>query len=155
MSTSGPPGPLLLARVSRGIASGSARALRSASPQALQFLLASPARGLTLDAIFWHAARQLAGRGSNRTISTVRCHVIAAEDREPDTYELRFATGTCQMARGAGDAKPEVTVALDDAELVRLVTGQTTPVQGVLNGRIMVRGDLGKAAAALASVFLS
>ncbi len=128
---------------------------RAASPQALEQLLRSPARGLVLDAIFWQAARQLAGGGSNRAVATIRCHVLGGESREPDTYELRMKGGTCRMVRGAGEAKPEVTVALDDAELVSLVTGRSTPAQGVFNGRIMVRGDLAKAAAALASIFLS
>jgi alkyl sulfatase BDS1-like metallo-beta-lactamase superfamily hydrolase len=154
MSSSRLPDPLSLGGAPRWLARGSVRALRATSPQALEYLLRSPARRLTLDSIFWHAARQMARRGSGRAVATVRCYVTGA-DREPDVYELRFANGSCQMVRGASAAKAEVTVALDDAELVRLVTGQSTPAQGVFNGRIMVRGDLGKAAAALASVFLA
>jgi hypothetical protein len=154
MSSSRLPGPLSLGRAPRWLAQGSVRALRATSPQALAYLLRSPARRVTLDAIFWHAARQIAWRGSSRSVATVRCY-LTRPDREPDVYELRFANRSCQMVRGAGEGKAEVTVALDDAELVRLVTGQSTPAQGVLNGRIMVRGDLGKAAAALASVFLA
>jgi hypothetical protein len=48
-----------------------------------------------------------------------------------------------------------VTVALDDAELVRLITTGATPAQEVLGGRIMVRGRIRPLASALASRLLS
>jgi SCP-2 sterol transfer family len=155
MSDSDPPLSDLLARASRLIAAaGPTRAVQSISPQVLEQLLASPARRIVLEAIFWHAARQLARRTPDDVTWTVRCYLMRnAEDQEPDVYELHSRAGGCSVVRGAGEGKPAVTVALDDAELVRLITGQSTPAQGLFNGRIMVRGDLAKAAVALAAAF--
>jgi putative sterol carrier protein len=132
-----------------------ARAVRTASPLALGRLLRSPARKVLLDAIFWHAARQLAQSRSANLDSTVRCYVTPDGGGEPDVYELRFKAGDCRMARGAGETKPGLTLALDDSELVRLITGQSSAAQGVFNGRIMVRGDVGQMAATLAAAFAS
>jgi alkyl sulfatase BDS1-like metallo-beta-lactamase superfamily hydrolase len=108
-----------------------------------------------LDALFWHAGRQLSRSGSRELDSTVRFYVTPEASGEPDIYELRFRDGSCRVSRGAGTAKPGVTVAFDDSELVRLITGQSTPVQGVFNGRIMVRGDFARMATTLASVFVA
>ena len=131
------------------------RALRTGSPLALAHLLRSPARRVILDAIFWQAARQLARSRTPDLNSTVRCYVTREGIDDPDVYELCFKDRGCQMIRGPREAKPGLTLALDDAELVRLVCGQSTPAQGVFNGRIMVRGDVGQMAATLASAFAS
>jgi hypothetical protein len=139
----------------RELAAGSARLLRTASPQTLEHLLRSPARRLVLDAIFWHVARQLRRSGSSRPNGTIRCHVISGTGAEPETYELRLNGGRCELTRGAGEDTPHVTVALDDAELVRLITTGATPAQEVLGGRIMVRGRIRPLASALASRLLS
>jgi putative sterol carrier protein len=58
-------------------------------------------------------------------------------------------------ARGPTDGNAELTLALDDSKLVTLVSGQFTAAHGVLGGRINVRGDIGRAVAALASALLS
>jgi hypothetical protein len=138
----------------RQLLDGTRRGVRAASPRTLEHLLQSPARRLVLDAIFWHAGRQLRGR-SNRASVMIRCHVIGERGGGTDTYELRLSDGTCQLTRGAGDTKPHVTIALDDAELVRLLTAQVRPAQEVLGGRIMVRGGVGPLASEIASAFLS
>jgi hypothetical protein len=137
------------------LANLTARAVRSASPIALTHLLRSPARRALLDAIFWHAARQLAQSRPAELDSTVRCYVTPSTGGDPGIYELRFKARGCRMVRGPGDTKPGLTLALDDAELVRLITGQSTAAQGVFNGRIMVRGDVGRMAATLAAAFAS
>jgi hypothetical protein len=139
----------------RQLLDGTRRGVRAASPATLEHLLRSPARRLVLDAIFWHAGRQLRGSRPNRSSAIIRCHVIGDRSGEPDTYELRLSDGTCQLTRGAGDTKPHVTIALDDAELVRLLTAQVRPAQEVLGGRIMVRGGVGPLASEIASAFLS
>lgn len=130
-----------------------ARLVRTASPATLPHLLRTPARKVLLDAIFWHAARQLSRSRSVDLDSVVRCYVTRAAGGDPDIYELRFTPGSCRMTRGAGEPRPGLTLALDDSELVRLVTGQSTAAQGVFNGRIMVRGDVGRVAATLAAAF--
>lgn len=158
MNLSKPPTPGPDARPedpSGRLAGLAARAVRSASPVALTQLLRSPARKVLLDAIFWHAARQLARSRSANLDSTVRAYVTPDAGGEPDVYELRFKEGSCRMARGAGEGKAGLTLALDDSELVRLITGQSTAAQGVFNGRIMVRGDVGRMAATLAAAFAS
>jgi putative sterol carrier protein len=158
MNPSKLPAPRLDARPedpSGRLAALATRAVRNASPVALAQLLRSPARKVLLDVVFWHAARQLSRSRSAHLDSTVRAYVTPDAGGEPDVYELRFKEGSCRMARGAGEAKPGLTLALDDSELVRLITGQSTAAQGVFNGRIMVRGDVGRMAATLAAAFAS
>jgi hypothetical protein len=139
----------------RQLARGTGRGVRAASPRTLEHLLQTPARRLVLDAIFWHAGRQLRRSGSSRSSTIIRCHVIGGRGGEPDTYEVRLNGRTSQLTRGASDTKPHVTIALDDAELVRLLTSQARPAQEVLGGRIMVRGRVGPLASEIASAFLS
>jgi len=108
-----------------------------------------------LDALFWRLGRELDRKRANGLTSTVLCRIAGSADGEHDVYRLTFVDGRCQVKRGADGPTPELTITLDDAELVRLATGRSTVMQGFLNGRIKIGGNVGNAAASLASIFLT
>jgi alkyl sulfatase BDS1-like metallo-beta-lactamase superfamily hydrolase len=124
---------------------------QNSASRGLGELLQTPARGVVLDALFFELARRLGGRRLPEATASVRVRVTGLASREPDVYELHFESGRCQVKRGRGERRPELTLTLDQGELVRLATGQTNPTQAVFSGRVRVGGDI----AALAALFLT
>ena len=144
-----------LGRAMNRLTEAALRTARSSSADALGQLLASPARPFALDALFWKLGRELDRKRSKGLTSTVLCRITGGAEGDHDVYQLNFRDGRCQVRRGSDGSKAELTITLDDAELVRLATRQSTPMQGVFNGRIKVGGNVGNVAASLASMFLA
>ncbi len=132
-----------------------ARAARSLSSARLEQLLRTPARRFVLDTVVWSIARQLDRKRPAGLTSSIRCRIMPTGGGEPDVYHLNLRDGRCQVERGAGGTRPGLTITVDDAELIRVATGQSNPVQALFNGRIAVGGSVTGVAASLASMFLT
>lgn len=60
-------------------------------------------------------------------------------------YETAIADGTCTVTRGRSEADPRVTLAMGDAEFLKLVSGNASPVTMFLTRKLKVAGDVGLA----------
>jgi alkyl sulfatase BDS1-like metallo-beta-lactamase superfamily hydrolase len=113
----------------------------------LEQLMRTPARRVVTEAIFLIMPRYLDRRSAAGLDMAIRWRVRGPDDSDdPDVYDLIIAERRCRVTRGASEARPLVTITLDSTELLRLVTGRTSPMQSYLAGRLSLRGDIMQAA---------
>jgi putative sterol carrier protein len=60
-------------------------------------------------------------------------------------YEVTIDNGTCSVHEGRTDAEPRVTLALADAEFLKLVSGNGNPVTMFMTRKLKLGGDVGLA----------
>jgi hypothetical protein len=71
------------------------------------------------------------------------------EGEGPDgtaVFETAIADGRCAATEGASEAESRVTLALSDAEFLKLVSGNGNPVTMFVMRKIKISGDIGLAA---------
>jgi putative sterol carrier protein len=61
-------------------------------------------------------------------------------------FETAIDAGVCTATEGASAAEPRVTLALSDAEFLKLVSGNANPVTMFVLRKIRIGGDVGLAA---------
>jgi hypothetical protein len=136
------------------VADGVSRLVGDADGDRLEWVMRSPIRRPVLDAIFWHMPRELDRRAAPPD-ATVRWRITGPAnnaDDAVDVYDLIFTDGSCRVARGPKGGEPRVTVTVDGAEFVRLVTGNSDALQAYFKGRLALAGDI-MFAAKLVSMF--
>jgi hypothetical protein len=82
--------------------------------------------------------------GSLRAL--IRWRVEGEEDEGTAVFETAIADGRCAATEGASEAEPRVTLALSDAEFLKLVSGNGNPVTMFVTRKIKIGGDIGLAA---------
>jgi putative sterol carrier protein len=140
------------AGVSSQVVDGVSRVVGDAGGDQLDWVMRSPVRRVVLDTIFWQMPKQLDGRRAERLDATVRWRITSPGRDAVDVYELVFREGRCHVARGQGTTEPRLTVAIDGGEFVRLVTGNSDPLQAYFTRRLALSGDI-MFAAKLVSLF--
>jgi predicted lipid carrier protein YhbT len=65
---------------------------------------------------------------------------------EATVYETAIADGRCVVREGASENEPRVTLAMADAEFLKLVSGNGNPVTMFVLRKIKISGDVGLAA---------
>jgi predicted lipid carrier protein YhbT len=120
--------------------------VRDAPPSRLDRLMRSRARRLVLDAVFRQMPRHLDRTRAVGVRSTVRWHVTGRPDGQVDVYELRIEQGRSRVSRRLSEGEPRVAISVDGAEFLRIVTGNSDPMQAYFTGRLAVSGDLMHAA---------
>jgi putative sterol carrier protein len=141
-----------LADVTTQVAEGVSRLVGDASEDQLEWVMRTPIRRVVLDAIFWQMPKQLDGRRAERVDATVRWRVTAAGSDTVDVYDLVLKEGECHVNRGSTTAEPRVTITIEGAEFLRLVTGNSDALQAYFNRRLALSGDI-MFAAKLISMF--
>ncbi len=141
-----------LAGATTQVADGVARAIGDFSPDRLEWVMRTPARRPVLDAIFWQMPKHLDRTRAARQSATIRWHITGRRDAGVDVYDLVLSDGRCQGVRGPSGAEPRVTITLDGAEFLRLISGSSDALQAYLGGKVSLSGDI-MFAAKLASLF--
>ncbi len=134
------------------LADGFARLVGDAPSNRLDGLMRTPLRRPLLDAIFWQMPKQVNSSRVAGLHCSVRWKITGRRDGKTDVYDLELREGRCRTRRGGLEAKPLVTITLDGAEFLRLISGRTDPVQAYFKGRLGLSGDI-MFAAKLASLF--
>jgi alkyl sulfatase BDS1-like metallo-beta-lactamase superfamily hydrolase len=131
---------------------GFGRLVRDAPPERLEQVMRSPARKPILDGIFWQLPKQLDPAQAVGVTTSIRWCITGRPDDGTDIYQLELENGRCNVVRGdeAGDAR--LTITIDGVEFLRLVSGNSDPMQAYFQGRIKMTGDI-MVAAKLASLF--
>jgi putative sterol carrier protein len=148
-----------LALIRRGVArapgqaaDGLARLVRDTPSHRLDQLMRTPARRVVLDGIFWQMPQHLDRRRAAGMRASILWRITGRADGEADAYHLEFEDGRCRVVRGPRDTKPRVTITVDGAEFLRIVTGNSDPMRAYFNGRLALAGDI-MVAAKLVSLF--
>ncbi|WP_059007455.1 SCP2 sterol-binding domain-containing protein [Streptomyces specialis] len=63
------------------------------------------------------------------------------------TWETAIADGQVKVTPGRSDAEPRVTLAANDADFLKLVSGNGSPVAMFMTRKLKVTGDIGLASA--------
>lgn len=140
------------AGVSSQVVDGVSRAVGDGGGDRLDWVMRTPVRRAVLDAIFWQMPRQLDRRRAERVDATVRWQITAPAGDAVDVYDLIFTEGRCRVVRGRSGGEARVTITVDGAEFVRLVTGNSDAVQAYFKRRLALSGDI-MFAAKLVSLF--
>lgn len=117
------------------------RAVGSIPESRLRQLMATPARRVVLDGVFWGLPRALSDTRAGEVVTAVRCHVTGRPDGAFDVYWLQYENGSWQAGRGPGNREPELTITVDSAELLHLGSGRSTLLQAYLSGRLRASGN--------------
>jgi hypothetical protein len=123
-----------------GAASELARGLAGVPDRRIEQLMATPLRRVVLDALFWGAPQVLDRTPTADVVSSLRCHVGAA-DGSYDVYWLEFSAGAWHSGRGTPPGPCQITLTVQDAELLRLACGRSSPVQAFLAGKLRASGN--------------
>lgn len=114
----------------------------------LEQLMRTPARRVMIETIFLIMPRYLVRSRATGLDMAIRWRVkgpVPHED-EVDVYDLIIAQRRCRVTRGESEARPLVTITIEPVELLRLITGRTSPMESYLAGRLSLRGDIMQAA---------
>ncbi len=130
------------------VASRLAPLLEAIPDRHLEQLMRTPARRVVVETIFLLMPRYLNRSQATGLDMTIRWRVkgpVPHED-EIDVYDLIIVQRRCRVTRGESEGRPLVTITIEPIELLRLVTGRTSPMQSYLGGRLSLRGDIMQAA---------
>jgi len=94
--------------------------------------------------IFARMERLLRPEAAGSLRALIRWEVEGAE--ATTVFETAIADGRCVAGEGASAAEPRVTLALADAEFLKLVSGNGNPVTMFVLRKIKISGDVGLAA---------
>ncbi len=134
------------------LAEGFGRLVRDASPERLEQLMRSPARKPLLDGIFWQMPKQLDVKQARGVKTSIRWCLTGRADDGVDTYQLEIDNGGARTIRGTGGPDPVLTITMDAVEFLRLISGNSDPMQAYFKGRMQLAGDV-MVAAKIASLF--
>jgi putative sterol carrier protein len=113
--------------------------------------MAGPDRDTILREIFNRFPAQFRPDQAGDTDAVIHWQVGGRTDGSSDTFEVVIAAGTCLVSpEPVGD--PTLTVTLNGAEFLQLLSGTANPMTMFLTGKLKAKGDL-SLAANLANLF--
>lgn len=134
------------------LADGFERLVRDVPAERLEQLMHSPARKPVLEGIFWQMPRQIESERAADVTTVIRWRITGRPDGGVDTYHLKVDHGRGRIVKDLPDHDARLTVTLDGAEFLRLISGNLDPMQAYFTGRIQLTGDI-MVAAKLAQLF--
>ena len=141
-----------LSRAPGQIMDGVGQVVRNTPEERLSQVMRSPARRVVLDGIFWQLPQYMDRERARGLNSSVRWCITGRADGGTDTYLLEIRDGTCRVIHGSSSQDARLTITVDGAELLRLVTGASDPMRAYFAGRVTLTGDA-MFAVKLASLF--
>ncbi|MET7537997.1 SCP2 sterol-binding domain-containing protein [Streptomyces sp. NPDC005507] len=103
-------------------------------------------RARILEEVFARMERQFKPDAAGSLQAVIRWKVTSAGDQAEAVYEAAIADGTCTVTEGRSDATPRVTLALGDADFLKLVSGSQSPVTMFMMRKVKIAGDVALAA---------
>jgi putative sterol carrier protein len=134
------------------LAEGFGRLMRDAPPERVEQVMRSPARKPILDAIFWQMPKQMDVKQAKDVNSSIRWCITGRPDGGVDVYGLVLEEGHARIVKGESGPDPRLTITMDAPEFLKLVSGNSDPMQAYFTGRIQLAGDI-MVAAKLATLF--
>lgn len=122
-----------------------ARVVRTVPDDQLRERLAGGLRVEVLDEVFRRFPDFLNASKTQGMTAVVKFKIGGRGDGDADRYVVVIEDGTCRAGSDlAGD--PGVTIVVDAADFLKLVTGNLNPLTAFLRGRLKIKGDLALAA---------
>jgi predicted lipid carrier protein YhbT len=122
-----------------------ARVVKDLSDRDLRDRMAGGVRDVILGEIFARFADHLRRDRTATLEAAIAWRITGRDDGVPDQYVTVIDHGSVRLAE-PGSTEPRVSIQVEAADFLRLVTGNANPAMLFMRRRISVRGDLGFAA---------
>lgn len=122
-----------------------AAVVRELSDKELRARMAGGVRDIVLGEIFARFAQHLRSDRTQDVDAAIAWRITGREDGGADQFLTHIDRGDVRLAE-AGTVKPRVSIQVEAADFLRLVTGNANPAMMFMRRKISVRGDLGFAA---------
>ncbi|MEV0119102.1 SCP2 sterol-binding domain-containing protein [Streptomyces sp. NPDC050844] len=100
-------------------------------------------RARVLAEVFARMERQFKPDAAGSLKALIRWKITGVDEV---VYETEIAEGTCTVREGRSDAEPRVTLIMSDAEFLKLVSGNASPVTMFMMRKVKIAGDVALAA---------
>jgi putative sterol carrier protein len=131
-----------IARAPEQVANRLARLIQDSPDSRLELLMRSPARRAILDGIFWQMPQRLSRRRAAGMNAVIEWQITGRPDGGADAYQLAVANGRARVRRGSLEPNPLLTITLDGADFLKLVTGNADPMKAYFAGKIKLAGNI-------------
>ncbi|MDT0345916.1 SCP2 sterol-binding domain-containing protein [Streptomyces litchfieldiae] len=116
--------------------------VKGLSAKEISGLMRGELRTRVLAEVFGRMERQFRPESAGSLRAVIRWEVTG----DPVVvYETTIADGTCTVTEGRSDAEPRATLTMGDAEFLKLVSGNGSPVTMFMTRKLKVAGDIGLA----------
>lgn len=105
-------------------------------------LMRGELRARVLAEVFGRMERQFRPENAGSLNAVIRWEITG---ESLAVWETSIADGTCAVRAGAHAANPRVTLTMADAEFLRLVSGNGSPVAMFMTRKVRIAGDIGVA----------
>ncbi|WP_327355936.1 SCP2 sterol-binding domain-containing protein [Streptomyces sp. NBC_01304] len=96
-------------------------------------------RDRVLQEVFGRMERQFKPDAAGSVKALVRWKINGLTET---VYETSIDEGTCTVTAGRSNAEPRVTLMMDDAEFLKLVSGNASPVTLFMMRKLKIAGDV-------------
>ncbi|MET9499034.1 SCP2 sterol-binding domain-containing protein [Streptomyces sp. NPDC006552] len=103
-------------------------------------------RARVLKEVFGRMERQFKPEVAGSLEALIRWKVTGQGATPDAVYETRISAGTCTVAEGRSEAEPRVTLVMGDADFLKLVSGNSSPVTMFMLRKVKIAGDVALAA---------
>lgn len=100
-------------------------------------------RARVLQEVFGRMGRQFKPDAAGSVEALIRWKITGVDEA---VYETEISEGTCTVREGRSDAEPRVTLVMPDAEFLKLVSGNSSPVTMFMMRKLKIAGDVAFAA---------
>jgi predicted lipid carrier protein YhbT len=124
-----------------------ARIVKGLSAKQLGEIAADGAlRARVLEEVFGRMERQFRPEAAGTLEALIRWKVTGQGDSPDAVYETKITGGTCTVTEGRSEAEPRVTLVMGDADFLKLVSGNSSPVTMFMLRKVKIAGDVALAA---------
>ncbi|MFI0240133.1 SCP2 sterol-binding domain-containing protein [Streptomyces sp. NPDC016845] len=106
----------------------------------------SALRARVLKEVFGRMERQFKPEVAGSLDALIRWKVTGQGDVPDAVYETKIGDGTCTVTEGRSDAEPRTTLIMADADFLKLVSGNSSPVTMFMLRKVKIAGDVALAA---------
>ncbi|MCQ4210598.1 SCP2 sterol-binding domain-containing protein [Streptomyces longispororuber] len=95
-----------------------------------------------LKEVFGRMERQFKPDVAGSLEAVVRWKITGQGDNPEVVYETRISGGACTVTEGRSEGEPRVTLVMGDAEFLKLVSGNSSPVTMFMMRKVKIAGDV-------------
>ncbi|MEV2251423.1 SCP2 sterol-binding domain-containing protein [Streptomyces sp. NPDC050147] len=100
-------------------------------------------RARVLQEVFGRMGRQFKPEAAGAVEALIRWKITGVDEA---VYETEISEGSCTVREGRSNAEPRVTLVMADAEFLKLVSGNASPVTMFMMRKLKIVGDVAFAA---------
>lgn len=116
-----------------------ARIVKKLSTKEIKELAQGELRARVLSEVFGRMEKQFKAESAGSTQALIRWKITGETEV---VYETKIEDGTCTVTEGRGEAEPRVTLVMGDAEFLKLVSGNASPVTMFMTRKLKIVGDV-------------